>query len=190
MANIGFTTHRTIPTALSAFIETHIRNHLASLGDDNYKVQHYAGEFLAEDNLNRLKADVTQFPTVLYDVEVIEEMDNDNTQTMPEDNFSYIIFCCHSNVFDESIQWRSSYELAWDVRQGFQGVKFDNTPDIVAEGYFIPKTIERELHVPGISVHTFRLEAEIIHDLFGDLSDVGSGFNFSLASDSHYIPLA
>lgn len=190
MADIGFTTHRTIPTALSAFIKTHITNHLAGLGDDTYKVEHYAGEFLAEDNLNRLIANVSQFPHVLYDVELIEEIDTDNTQTMPEDNFAYIIFCCHSNVFDESIQWRSSYELAWDVRQGFQGIMFESTPNLVANGFFIPQTIERELHVPGMSVHTFRLEAQIIHDIHGVVSEEGGGYNFALASNSHYVPLA
>lgn len=169
MAKIEFTTHRKIPRDISAFIETQITVHLAGLGDDNYKVQHYAGEFLAEDNLNKLKADVQQFPHVLYDVEVIEELDVDDTQTMPEDNFAYIIFCCHSNVFDEAIQWQSSYELAWDVRGAFQGLKFDPSPDLVSDGFFIPKTIERELHVTGLSVHTFRLEIQIIHDINGTL---------------------
>ena len=164
---IDFTTHRKIPSAISAFIEARIKDHLADLVDDNYKVKHYAGEFLAEDNINRLKGDVSQFPHVLYDVELIEEVENDNTQTMPEDTFAYIIFCCHSNVFDEAIQWSSSYELAWDVRTAFQGLAFASAPNVVANGFFIPSTIERELHVPGMSVHTFRLEVQIIHDING-----------------------
>ena len=189
--SLGITTHRTIPTALAAFIELHTRTYLSTLGDSSlYKVQHYAGEFLAEDNLERLTGAVKQFPHILYDVELIDEVDTDGTQTMPEDTFSFIIFCCHSNFFDESIQWRSSYELAWDVRAGFQGVEFANTPDIVANGFFIPKSIERELHVPGMSVHTFRLEAQVVHDVSGVLNnELQGGYLFDSADTSHYIPL-
>ena len=168
--NLNITSQRTIPGDIAAFLETNIQEHLDGLGDvDTYKVRHYAGEFLAEDNLNRLMADVSQFPHILYDMEVIEEIDVDDTQTSPEDNFGFIIFCCHSNVFDESIQWRSSYELAWDVRTAFQGVEFQSTGKLVANGYFIPRSIERELHIPGMSVHTLRVETQIIHDVKGSV---------------------
>lgn len=187
------TSHRTIPSALIELIRKQIVAHFEPLkvaDGKHYKIQHYAGEFLAEDNLNQLVADVSEFPYIMYDIESIDETDVDTTQQMPEDTFSFIIFCCVANRFDASLQWSASYDLAWDVRRAFQGVLFENEPDIHANGFFAPLSIERELHVPGMSVHTFRMDAEVIHDVEGIVSTVGGGFNFQLAQNSHYIPLA
>ena len=187
-------TYRTIPAGLSALVGDVIHDHLAFIngqGNGKHKVSHYAGEFLAEDNIERLLASVSQFPTVMWDVETIEEMDVDDSQTMPEDLFRFIIYCCNSNRFDESIQWSSSYELAWDVKNAFQGLKFNSVSDIHAEGFFQPQTIERELHVPGMSVHTFRVNAEVISNSRG-VFDTGlqGGFLFDNQNLSHYIPIA
>ena len=186
------TTHRTIPSGLIALIRKQIVLHFAPLKTEdakNYKIQHYAGEFLAEDNLNNLVGDVSQFPYIMYDIESIDETDIDTTQEMPEDTFSFIIFCCVANRFDESLQWSSSYDLAWDVRRAFQGVLFESEPDIHANGYFTPLSIERELHMPGMSVHTYRMDATVIHDLRGVVSEDGNGYLFHIAANSHYIPL-
>lgn len=167
----GVESHRTIPTKLSAVVHARIHEFLAALGDsENYKVQHYAGEFLAEDNLNQLKASVQQFPHIMYDVEVIEELETDNTQTMPEDSIAFIIFCCVSNAFDASIQWASSYELAWDVRAAFQGLEIEATAGFHGNAFFEPQSIERELHVPGMSVHTLRLDVRFVHDSKGSIN--------------------
>lgn len=192
MAQTGIITHRTIPSGLVALVKSMLTNHLQALGQEDgqkYKVQHYAGEFLAEDNLNRLVADVSQFSYVMYDIETIDETDIDSTQTMPEDTFSFIIFCAVSNRFSESSQWSTSYDLAWDARRAFQGISFEAEPDIHANGYFTPLSIERELHMPGMSVHTLRIDATVIHDVNAVVSEAGAGYNFSVASNSHYLAL-
>lgn len=185
-------THRTIPSALVGLVRHTLDEYLTEisiLDETNYKLKHYAGEFLAEDNLDNLVADVREFPYVMYDIETIDETDIDASQTMPKDTFGFIIFACVSNVFDASLQWSASYDLAWDVRRAFQGVKFAATKDVTSNGFFVPLSIERELHVPGMSVHTFRMDVEITHDVNGVLSAEGAGFNFELTSNSHYLPL-
>jgi len=166
----GVTSHRGIPSGIVGVVESVLTTHMAAVGildSQNYKLKHYAGEFLAEDNLNRLVADVSQFSYVMWDVEMIDETGENSDLTMAEDTFSLILFCCVSNRFSESSQWSSSYDLAWDVRRAFQGVSFDNVADIHSNGYFTPLSIERELHVPGMSVHTFRMDATIVHDVNG-----------------------
>lgn len=185
-------THRTIPSGLVALLRSVLVAHFDPLKVEDgkhYKIQHYAGEFLAEDNLDRLVSDVSQFPYIMYDIETIDETDVDSTQTMPEDTFSFILFCCVANRFHESSQWSSSYDLAWDARRAFQGVEFENEPEIHANGFFIPLSIERELHVPGMSVHTLRIDASVIHDVNAVVSAEGGGYNFSVSSNSSYIPL-
>lgn len=185
-------THRTIPSGLIVLIDSVLTDHFAPLNIEDktvYKLVHYAGEFLAEDNLERLKADVSQFPHIMWDIETIDETDIDASQTMPEDTFSFVLFCCVSNRFSESSQWSASYDLAWDARRAFQGLEFENQKDIHANGYFTPLSIERELHVPGMSVHTLRLDASVIHDVNAVLSEEGAGYNFALSGNSHYIPL-
>ena len=170
MATTNVTLHRNLPSALASAVETILTTGAAALAiadSKAYKVKHYAGEFLAEDNMERLKADLRQFNHILYDMELIEEIESDSTQRMPQDIFSFLIFCATSNFFDESIMWKSSYALAWDVRRMFQGVEIVSTPDIHGSGIFVPQSIERELHVPGLSVHTLRIDVELTHDVDG-----------------------
>ena len=185
----GVTSVRSMPTALTTMLNTMMVQYFVSLGNITQpKLQHYAGEFLAEDNMNRLKANVSQFSHVFYDIEAIEDVDTDSTQNMPETMFRFIIFCATSNRFDESLQWSSSYDLAWDIKQIFTGSEFTNVADIHANGYFEPQTIERELNVPGMSVHTLRIDAVVTYDAEGLLNvDNPGGFLFDDPNNSIYL---
>jgi len=185
------TEHRDLPSGLASMVEDYVTLKLGEISNvPPYKVQHYAGEFLAEDNLDRLKADVSQFMHVMYDLEVIDTIETDASQTMPDELFTFIFFCCVSNRFDESIQWKSSYGLAWDVKRMFMGLELESEAVIHSNAYFTPLAIDRELHVPGMSVHTLRVELSLAHDVEGFVDeDTGAGYLFNLGANSHFIPL-
>lgn len=168
----GIESQRNLPRELIELVRSTAEAHIATLVDDGFyapvKIRHYAGEFLAEDNMERLISNVKQHPHILYDLDTIDEIDTNSDQKIPNENFAFLLYICTSNFFDESLQWSESYALAWDVRNGFRGVEFSATPEIASNGFFLPGSIERELHVPGMSVHTLRLDIELIYDIDGE----------------------
>ena len=190
---VNATDHRTLPSALRTVIERVLlsyTNFLRNATGTTHKYRHYAGEFLAEDNLNQLKAEISQFPHIFYDFELIDEVDSNSDETIPTDRIDLILFCCVANYFEQDQQWYGSYDLAWDVRRAFQGLEFESTAGIHSNAICEGGSIERELHIPGLSVHTLRLSFEITHDSQGVFVTEGYGYNFELTKNSHYIPLA
>lgn len=185
----GVTTHADLPSGLIAAVDEVIDTIFPVTS--GYKIDHFAGEFFTADGVARLKSNVSQFPHILYDIERISPVDTDSTETMPETEFVFAIYCITTDYSSESSQWISSYALAWKLQSAFHGARFNNVREIHAEGVFEPDSIERELHIPGMSVHTLRISAVVTHNVQGilDLDADGGGYQFNVALNSHFIPL-
>jgi len=132
----------------------------ANLTDaSNIVIGHYAGEFLSEETLRELVAQVSQYPTLLYDIELIQDLpeQGDSTQRMPRDEIIILVYACSSNRSSQAEQWINSYVLAHRARKAIVGQEFENVAATNSNSFFQSDSIERELHIPGLSVHTLRL---------------------------------
>lgn len=157
-----------VPTDLTDFVIATLQAGVtATTLPANSRVRHYAGEFLDEDQLKRLTAEVEQHHHFMVDFETIQAVtdragENNAWQLEPRDVFIVVVYSAASSLFSESLQWQTSYTGAWNARRVLQGVEFEAESGIVSAGKFIARDIEREFHIPGLSVHTLRVEIELV----------------------------
>lgn len=148
---------RTITERVDALIVANLLN------SDQLAIRHYAGEFFDETTAKVIESAVSQYPTILYDIESIFDVPENNSSDsrMPEDDVIVVVYCCTANFASQEEQWISSYELAQRVRNACVGQSFDAVSDSNANSFFKSEGIEREFHTPKMSCHALRLRIRI-----------------------------
>lgn len=136
-----------------------------------YRVKHYSGEFIDEEELERqLKSNG---PTVLVDVESIESIveQTSSDKRSVKDTIYFDIYCANQRrLRDFTEQHIQAYVMAAQVRAAVSGFVITTTDDpsgntIHSNGLAYSLGIERAISNEHVSVYLLRAAVQITHDL-------------------------
>jgi hypothetical protein len=132
----------------------------------------YAGQFFNEDQLQRLMSQVRSRPVVLVEIESIREAPPDEGGTFSRtsdlqgsrDRITVNAYVGVSNVRDEGEQFRTSSQIANDLRSKIVGTEVPATAQH-SNGHWKFDAVEKEFSVHGLSVHTLIIYVDVYYDL-------------------------
>lgn len=130
----------------------------------------YAGQFFDEDQLRRLRSEVRAMPVTLLEIESIRQapeetgLNRSSDLKGSRDRITVNAYVGVCNLRDEAEQFRTSSQLANDLRSKILGTQVEATSQH-SNGYWKFDALEKEFSVHGLSVHTLILYVDLFYDL-------------------------
>lgn len=151
------------PTTLLEKLKDLLRDRYTSV-----RIKDYAGEFWDITRIEEQHPDMLakDHILVLPELGTRDEAKSDSSGTIPRDNHDILLYCCVSDPGSEVDAFRSSYQLAFDVRKAVVGkeLKPDN-PQEWSEGIVEWNFTDKTFVAPFLSVHECQVSIDVSYNL-------------------------
>lgn len=131
------------------------------LKDDSVDISIYDGEFLDPDKLIDLQKRFTTKDGYMMDIESVEVVQKSSTSQHPMALFVVVVYCVHSNKRHVDLKVKGSMALAAQAATKLAGQPVTEGSDH-GNGNFTFFEIQKEDHVPFVSVHAMRVMLEMV----------------------------